>query len=154
MKESEVSQSCPTLCDHMDCSQAPPSMGFSREEYWNGLPFPSSGDLPNPGIEPGSPSLQADALLSEPTGKPSVNSNLQTSLRDFTYRDWPPGCRKERPVIGSLSPLVAQTVKRLPTVREIRVQSLGQEDLLEKAMAPHSSPLSWKIPWMEEPGRL
>ena len=61
---------------------------------------------------------------------------------------------EERPVIGSLSPLVAQTVKRLPTVREIRVQSLGQEDLLEKAMAPHSSPLSWKIPLMEEPGRL
>ena len=70
-KGREVAQSCPTLCDHMDCSQAPPSMGFSREEYWNGLPFPSSGDLPNPGIEPGSPSLQADALPSEPPGKPS-----------------------------------------------------------------------------------
>ena len=46
--------------------QAPPSMGFSRQEYWSGLPFPSPGDLPNPGIEPGSPTLQADALLSEP----------------------------------------------------------------------------------------
>ena len=42
------------------------SMGFSRQEYWNGLPFPSSGDLPNPGIEPGSPALQADSLQSEP----------------------------------------------------------------------------------------
>ena len=50
--------------------QAPPSMGFSRQEYWSGLPFPSPGDLPNPGIEPGSPALQADALLSEPLGKP------------------------------------------------------------------------------------
>ena len=50
--------------------QAPPSMGFSRQEYWSGLPFSSPGDLPNPGIEPGSPALQADALLSEPPGKP------------------------------------------------------------------------------------
>ena len=49
--------------------QAPPSMGFSRLEYWSGLPFPSPGDLPNPGIEPGSPALQADALPSEPPGK-------------------------------------------------------------------------------------
>ena len=45
-------------------------------------------------------------------------------------------------------------VKRLPTVQETRVQFLGQEDLLEKEMAPHSSILAWKIPWMEEPGRL
>ena len=50
--------------------QAPPSMEFSRQEYWSGLPFPSPGDLPDPGIEPRSPSLQADALLSEPPGKP------------------------------------------------------------------------------------
>ena len=51
-------------------SQAPLSMGFSRQEYWSGLPFPSPGDLPNPGIEPRSPALQADALSSEPPGKP------------------------------------------------------------------------------------
>ena len=50
--------------------QAPPSMGFSRQECWGGLPFPSPGDLPDPGIEPGSPTLQADALPSEPLGKP------------------------------------------------------------------------------------
>ena len=49
--------------------QAPPSMGFSRQEYWSGLPFPSPGDLPNPGIEPGSPAFQADASTSEPPGK-------------------------------------------------------------------------------------
>ena len=49
--------------------QAPLSMGFSRGEYWSGLPFPSPGDLPDPGIEPGSPALQADALPSEPPGK-------------------------------------------------------------------------------------
>ena len=50
--------------------QAPLSMGFSRQEYWSGLPFPSPGDLPNPGIEPGFPTLEADALTSEPPGKP------------------------------------------------------------------------------------
>ena len=46
--------------------QAPLSMGFSRQEYWSGLPFPSPGDLPDPGIEPGFPALEADALTSEP----------------------------------------------------------------------------------------
>ena len=50
--------------------QAPPSMGFVRQEYWSGLPFPSPGDLPNPGIELGFPALEADALTSEPPGKP------------------------------------------------------------------------------------
>ena len=49
--------------------QTSPSMGFSRQEYWSGLPFPSPGDLPNPGIEPRSPALQADALPSEPLGR-------------------------------------------------------------------------------------
>ena len=57
--KSEVTQSCPTLCNPMDSNlyQAPPSMGFSRQEYWSGLPFPSPGNLPNPGIEPTSLTL-------------------------------------------------------------------------------------------------
>ena len=50
--------------------QAPPSMGFSRQECWSGLPFPSPGDLPDPGVKSRSPALQADALPSEPSGKP------------------------------------------------------------------------------------
>ena len=59
--------SCVRLCDPMDCSpQAPPSMGFSRQEYCSGLPMPFLGDLLDPGIEPGSPALQAGSLLSEP----------------------------------------------------------------------------------------
>ena len=67
MLESEVAQSCPTLMAPWTVAyQAPLSMGFSRQEYWSGLPFPSPGDLPNPGIEPGSPALQADALPSKP----------------------------------------------------------------------------------------
>ena len=56
--------------------QAVQSMGFSRQEYWSGLPFPSPGDLPNPRIEPGSPALQTDTLLSEPLeGEGVSNSN-------------------------------------------------------------------------------
>ena len=57
--------------------QAPPSRGFSRQEYWSGLPFPSPEDLPDPGIEPRSPALEADALTSEPAGKPSGSSKKQ-----------------------------------------------------------------------------
>ena len=53
-----------------------------------------------------------------------------------------------------MTSLVAQKVKRLPTMQETWVQSLGWEDLLEKEMAIHSSILAWEIPWMEEPGRL
>ena len=66
--ESEVAQLCPTLWTIVH--QAPLSMGFSRQEYWSGLPFPSPGGLPDPGIEPRSSALQADALPSELPGKP------------------------------------------------------------------------------------
>ena len=61
--------------------QAPLSMGFSRQEYWSGLPFPSPGDIPDPGIEPGSPALKAEALTCEPPGKPKAGeaiTNLKT----------------------------------------------------------------------------
>ena len=68
-----VTQLCLTLCNPMDCSplalQDPLSMGFSRQEYWTGLPFPSLGDFLYPGTEPTSPSLQADSLSSEPPGR-------------------------------------------------------------------------------------
>ena len=66
-------QSCLTLCDPMDCSLPGSSVhGISRQEYWGVLPFPSPGDLPNPGIEPRSPALWADTLPSEPPGKPTL----------------------------------------------------------------------------------
>ena len=52
---------------------APPSMGFSRQEYWSGLPFPSTGNLSDPGIEPRFPTLQADSLPTEPVGKPQTD---------------------------------------------------------------------------------
>ena len=78
--ESEVAQSCLTLWDPWTVAhQTLLSMGFSRQEYWSGLPFPSPGDLPYPGIEPRSPTLQADTLTSVPPGKP-LNTKIQ-SLR-------------------------------------------------------------------------
>ena len=86
-------QSCLTLCDPMDCSlpgssahgifqartlgtvvcQAPLSIGLSRQELWSELPCPHPRDLPNPGIEPGSPALEADSLPPEPPGKPYIS---------------------------------------------------------------------------------
>ena len=68
VSKSEVAQLCPTVIPWTVAYQAPPSMGFSRQEYWIGLPFPSPGDL-DPEFEPGSPALQADALPSELPGK-------------------------------------------------------------------------------------
>ena len=61
--------------------QAPLSMEFSSQEYWRGWPFPSAGDLPDPGIKSGSPAMQADYLLSEPPGKPNkTNTMMDTQV--------------------------------------------------------------------------
>ena len=67
------SQLCLTLATSLTLAlQAPLSMRFSRQEHWSGLPFPSPGDLPVPGIEPRSPELQADSLLTELPKKPQL----------------------------------------------------------------------------------
>ena len=80
-----MNESCSVVSnswDPMDCiaCQAPLSMEFFRQEYWSGLPFPSPGDLPHPGIEHMSPALQAGSLPSEPPGKPTIK-------RHFKYKD-------------------------------------------------------------------
>ena len=62
--------------------QAPPSMGFSRQEDWSGLPFPSPGDLPDPEIEPGSPALQADSSPSELPDKLCFYAAIETNTMD------------------------------------------------------------------------
>ena len=78
---SLVAKSCPTLATPWTvASQAPLSVGFSRHEYWNGLPFPSPGDLPNPGIEPGSPALQADSLPTELREAQGTDNPLLSSV--------------------------------------------------------------------------
>ena len=80
-----VAELCATLCDPMDCSLTPwtalLSIEFSRQEYWRGLLFPSPGDLPDPGMKPGSLALWAYSLLSEPPQKPTFN--LQTQIKMF-----------------------------------------------------------------------
>ena len=64
--------------------KAPPSMGFPRQEYWSGLPFPSPENLPNPGIKPRSPTSQADALLSEPPEKPAFQ-DIHNTFNDPSF---------------------------------------------------------------------
>ena len=72
MKVKLLSHDCLFVTPWTEAYQTPPSMEFSRQEYWSGLPFPSPGDLFDPGIEPRSPTLQTDALPSEPPGKPEM----------------------------------------------------------------------------------
>ena len=72
----QVTESCLTFCDPMDCSLPGSSVhGILQARILEWLPFPSPGDLPDPGIEPGSPALQADSLQSESTGNPLVDLN-------------------------------------------------------------------------------
>ena len=77
-----VAKSCPTLANPETVAhQAPLSMGFSRQEYGNSLPFPSPGDLPNLGIEPRFPALQADSLPTELPGRPGIQCCKSTILQ-------------------------------------------------------------------------
>ena len=76
-----VAKSCLTLATPWTVAhQAPLSMGFSRQEYWSGLPFPSPEDLSDPGIKPGSPALQAGSLPTEIRGKPSYNGGVAQTV--------------------------------------------------------------------------
>ena len=93
--------------------QAPLTLEFSRQEYWSGLPFPSPGDLPNPGIEPESPALQADSLPSEPPGKHVyVYTHTHTHTHTHIYIYIPLKCKHliASPVIISFNPTVFLTV--------------------------------------------
>ena len=84
-KKLKLIQSCTTLCDLMDCSPPGSSIhGVFQARVLKWVAFPSPGDLPDPGIEPGSPTLQADALPSEPPGKPRSTYNASRTLRLFS----------------------------------------------------------------------
>ena len=72
-----VDKSYPTVIPRTVAHQAPLCMRFPRQEYWSGLPFPSSGDLPNPGIEPASPALAGRFFTTEPPGKPATGGQLE-----------------------------------------------------------------------------
>jgi len=84
--------------------RAPPSTGLATQEYWSGsgLPFPSSGDVPDPGIKPGSPTLQADSLLSEPPGGEAwrCSTGERTEIRKISYRQITTFTRKNRKKAG------------------------------------------------------
>ena len=146
-----------------------------------GSPFPSPGDLPNQGTGPRTPKLQAHSLPAEPPGKPKNTGKGRLSLlqrifptqesnRDLLHCRWIlyQLSHQGSPIIHEINKsdvwlradrstwasLVAQLVKNLPAVQETKVQSLGQDDSLEKEMASHSSSFAWKIPWTEKPGGL
>ena len=103
-------------------------MEFSRQEYWSGLPFPSPRDCPNPGIELGFPTLQADSLPTEPLGNAGDPGSIPGLGRST-------GEGIDYPLQYSRASFVAQTVKNLPVMWETWVQSLDREDPLEKGMA-------------------
>ena len=120
----------------IDC-QAPPSVGFSRQEYWSGLPFPSPEDLPDPGIKPGSPTLQAGSLLTELGGKPSFH--LKDAVFFFKF-------------IFNWRMIALQYCFEDPGSIPGSGRSSGEgngKPLQYSCLENH-----WEIPWTEEPGRL
>ena len=119
-------------------SQDPLSMGFSRQEYWSGLPFPSPGDLLDPGIKPTSSLLQVDSLLLSPWGSPYISLFY---IKNPGLWDFPGGL-----VVENL-PANAGDAGRCGFNCQV-----GK--IPEEKMATHSTILAWRIPWTEEPGRL
>ena len=116
--------------------QAPPSMGFSRQEYWSGLPLPSPIHVPR-GQQTLTPWRQKLLCSGHFQTSPTYSSSANSSV-SFIIQGLPD----------------AQMVKTLPAMQETRAQSLGQEDNLEKGTAIHTSILTWRIPWTEETSRL
>ena len=86
--------------------QAPLSMDFSRQEYWDGLPFPSPGDLPNPGVEPGSLTLQADSLPQDPSPlRGTLGSSLRSPAEGEGHEGFPPPPDKDLESLGREDPM-------------------------------------------------
>ena len=132
--------------------QALLSIGFFRQEYWSGLPFPPSGDLPNPGIQHASlatPALASGLSTTEPPGKPFhsvyIYQNTRCTLEIFYnlichfYLD---------------KAKIIYTYWILLPMQQMRVWFLGCKDPLEKKMTSNSSILAWEILWTKEPGGL
>ena len=126
------------------------SMGFSRQDYWSGLPYSLPWDLPDPGIKivsSATPSMQVGSLPLSHQGNLYIqwnSSKTETESQIQKTNQWLP--------LGAS--LVVQLVKNFPAMQENWVQCLTWEDLLEKKMAPHSSILAWRIPWTEKSGGL
>ena len=113
---------------------APLSRGFSRQEYWSCLPFPSPGDLLDSGIKPASPALAGRFFTTEPPGKRVHHLDNRISATSWLQK------KKKKRKVHLL----------LQEMQETWVQSLGWEDPLEEEMATYSSILAWRISWTEE----
>ena len=144
-----VTQSWPT--PWTAAHQTPLSMRFSRQGYWSGLPFPSPGDLPNPGIEPGSPALQADSLPTKLQGKP-VYSSLTNSFGEGNGTPLQYSCL-ENPMDGGAWWAEVHGVAK-SRIRLSDFTFTFHFHALKKEMATYSSVLAWRIPGMGEPGWL
>ena len=156
--------------------QDPLSMGFSRQEYWSGLPFLPPGDLPNPGIQPSSPALIGRFFTTEPPGKPAhvyicyyylhivctiipLDLFSQHIMNLYDIGIYLKPCSfwvlMHIAIFEYLEVLryiiMAQTVKKSPAIWEIQARSLGWEYRLDKRMTTHSSILAWRNSWTEEP---
>ena len=144
----QETHTCLTLCNPTDCSpQAPLSMGFSRQEYWSGLPFLPPRDLPDLGIELMSPALQVDSLPLSHWGRPSRQTRTGKCLFHLITRRALVLVGLPRWLSGKESTCQCKRLK-------MQVQFLGREDPLEEEMATHSSILTGEMPWTEEFGRL
>ena len=129
--------------------QVPLFMGFPRQEYWSGLPFPPPGDVPNPEIRPSSSALAGEFFITEPPGKPMF------SHCSVGRRQWHPtqySCL-ENPMDGGAWWAAVHGVAKSRTLLSDFTFTFHFH-ALEKAMAPHSSTLAWRIPGMGDPGGL
>ena len=163
-------QLCPTLCDPRDAAhQALPSLGFSRQEHWSGLPFRSP--MSEKEKWKGSRSVVSNSVPPQRQQPTRLLHPWDFSRQEYWSgfplpsplpQSHPSGlsqCTGPEPFLKCIhrsrrASLVAQMVKNSPAMQETWVQSLGQEDILEKEMTTHSSILAWRIPWTEEPGGL
>ena len=150
-------QLCLTLLQPIVARQAPPSMGFSRQECWSGLPFPFLGDLPDPGIEPRSPALQVDSLLSELPGKPTMSHGDLANHPSVTACDTlpilKPSPQGTMEMSGSKAKFSSMRVCHMGvtwdhqpfwpwTLGKVPDQTLTQEALPHRRKVPYT-PLEW-----------
>ena len=153
--------SCTVMSDSLwppwtSACQTPLSVGFSRQGYWSELPFPTQGDLPDPGIEPVSPVSSALAGRLFPL---SHLGNLEIKYANLHKVSWILNIIILPVFVSGLpwwlkSSLVTHMVNSPPARQETQIWSLGWEDPLEEEMATYSIILAWRIPWTEESGGL
>ena len=131
--------------------QALLSMGFSRQDYWSGLPFPSPSDLPQPGFKPKCPALQADSLQSEPPEEQSFQ--IITNIRGEGNGTPLQYSCLENPMDRGAWKAAVHGVAKSRTRLSVFTFTFHFH-ALEKEMATHSSVLAWRIPGTGEPGWL